>query len=146
MAERDPLEELRVAWRGLEPCEATPEEAPAEDESELEALREVWRALEAPEPRVPWRLRVGAARQTLPALARFLVAAGVLLAAGLWLSRRAPEAVPREVPVAVNEHARVVDSAGPENGLVVAHGCVRLVMLEPVLVEHEDPMDEETRR
>ena len=90
MAERDddaPLDELRAAWRTLAPVDpAERVDAPdSETRATLDWLRAAWQATAADTPsspplRVPWRLRLTAARRRLLPLAPWLAAAGLLVA------------------------------------------------------------------
>jgi hypothetical protein len=102
VAERDddaPLDELRVAWRTLapsDPGERLDEPDPA-TRATLDWLRAAWQttasdAPTAPPLRLPWRLRLTAARRRLLPLAPWLAAAGLLVA--LLREVTAPRAAP----------------------------------------------------
>jgi hypothetical protein len=140
MPERDPLDELRRAWSALEGPDATPEGGDAQTETAVAWLRAAWGALVAPEPSVPARLRRGPWRRRLLRARPLLAAAGVLL---LWaLFQRGPQeaepaaelvelaAAPAVTAPPASQRRVVVDA--PEDGLVLEHGSVRLVLLDPI--------------
>lgn len=89
MAERDddaPLDELRAAWRTLAPADPAEQldEPDAATRATLDWLRAAWQATAsdaptAPPLRLPWRLRLTAARRRLLPLAPWLAAAGLLV-------------------------------------------------------------------
>jgi len=90
VAERDddaPLDELRAAWRTLAPDDPGErlDEPDAATRATLDWLRAAWQATGADTPsspplRLPWRLRLTAARRRLLPLAPWLAAAGLLVA------------------------------------------------------------------
>jgi len=168
MPERDPhsdpdgLEALRSAWSKLEAPEAMPERGDAQTEAALDWMRAAWSALEAPEPVVPVHLPRRRFRLRLVrGAALVLAAAAVLLLCTLFLRGQrdvappqepeqlatAPEITPAPAPAAAAPTApvrRVVVDA-PEDGLVLEHGSVRLVLLDTIeetLITEPDPITE----
>ncbi len=160
MSERDPLEELRHVWRALDAPDPTPEVADAETEAVVASLRSAWCALEPPPAELPRCLHVQIVRHKWPDLMRlaaallFLVGGAVVVRALLSSGEPAgPETtmaqLPHELPeVAPQVHTRTVESAAIENGIVMTHGKVRLVMLtpEPILESLEETHDLENAR
>lgn len=151
MSEHDPLDELRAAWGSLEAPDATPEVSDPETEAVVESLRAAWLALEPPAVQVPARLRFRVLREQVPVFTR-LAAAALLLAGAAIVARALLTSAPQranttnearaEVPPRAHgegpveadhqaEHARAVQPAQSENGIVMTHGKVRLVMLTP---------------
>jgi hypothetical protein len=111
--ERDdlPLDELRRAWRGLEPRLPAEEleESDAKTRASVEWMRAAWSSCEVPEPRVP-ALRP---RRWLRTVVAGLAAAAVLLAL-LRLTKNEP-AVQHSDPVARFESAEPITPITPEN-------------------------------
>lgn len=148
MPERDPMEELRNAWGALEAPDATPEECDPQTAELMRVLRNEWQALRPPVVSIPLRLRRRSVlRRAQPFLQ--LAATFLLLLGGAVLVRTllTENSVRREVAQANTEPAgpgtspvqgaapqdiaRVVLPASRENGIVMTHGKVRLVMLTP---------------
>lgn len=144
MPERDPLDALRGAWSSLEAPDPTPEVGDAQTEAAVGWLREAWQAVEAPAPvlprelrRSPWQLRLVRARPVLAAAAVLVLCAVFLRGPReLALTPRVTEEmaqVPDEPasPATLAPRREVVEGA-PEDGLVLEHGSVRLVLLDPI--------------
>lgn len=144
MSERDPLEALRKAWNSVEAPDPTPEQGDSQTEAAVAWMRDAWEALEAPEPvlpqelrRSPWKLRLVRSRPLLAAAA-VLILCAIFLRGPLELAVRRPlgEEVARGSAdpvrtVPSNFRPSVVENA-PEDGLVLEHGSVRLVLLDPI--------------
>ena len=140
MAERDDagdelgLAELRAAWRMLAPDDPAERlgEPDAATRATLDWLRAAWQATAADTPsapalRVPWRLRLTAARRRLRPLAPWLAAAGLLVA--LLREFTAPRAAP---------HAARAPSRG--DLVVDASPDVAPVAAGPTIVRVPDPI------
>ncbi|MCB9915259.1 MAG: hypothetical protein H6828_08930 [Planctomycetes bacterium] len=114
---------------------------------------------------VPWSLRLRVLRGSAAPLVRLAAALLLLVGAGLLVrallaperphgereeqARLEPSApvaadvpdVPDVAPPTIDDHVRAVVPDATENGIVLTHGKVRLVMLEPVLETFEDQDD-----
>lgn len=157
------LAELRAAWRTLAPEDPAErlDEPDAATRATLDWLRTAWQASasDAPELRLPWRLRLGAARRRLRPLAPWLAAAGLLVALlrevtaprGATQSGRVPsrgdlvvEASPDVAPVApgptvvhVPDPIALPDviplTAVDAQRMEMRRGPVRLILVQPTV-------------
>jgi hypothetical protein len=140
--ERDPIDDLRDAWRGVEPTPIDERAAAHADrlgERATERLRDAWRGLQAPAPRVP-RPHVA----VKPALAfratRWTIAAGLAGVAlyGTWraITTRGPAKFGRTdagvvALAAPHEDVRSIPLAAlSRDSMELRYGSVRLLLFE----------------
>jgi hypothetical protein len=154
VAERDPLDALRAAWRELEPPrpDAELEERERETEAAVEWLRAAWRKASPAPARAPWRLRLVQRRARLvrTTLAVAAVLAAVLAIRGAlvpadespveWtsaydLASRADDVAPVPAPSA----AELVASSATH--VELRAGNVRLILFTPTSVDQSPSED-----
>ncbi|MFT7485988.1 MAG: hypothetical protein ACI9F9_001841 [Candidatus Paceibacteria bacterium] len=146
MSSEDPIDDLRAAWGQLDSPNPTPDENDETTQAVVDALRTAWLSIEVPEVDVPFQLHRRRASRMVTSFAR--IAAGLLvLAGGAALLRQLPPGRDslNPAPSETTDIAQATAQIAPEllilalepnpieNGIVVTHGKVRLVMLEPTL-------------
>lgn len=122
----DPLDELRAAWRRLEPPAAEGDSADPLTRATVEWMRAAWRAVEAPPAAIPVRR---ARRWRLVPLAAGAAAGWLALVGWLAFLRpggavRTPAAAPFDPLPTVHAHFRA------DGAVELVSGNVRLVLVD----------------